>query len=277
MASSRRNTSQRLTLVILLLASITVITLAYKGEARRAVTSVRNGAGDVFSPIQRGIAAVLHPVGNLFAGMADYGGALSENQRLQLEVGQLRRQLMEAQQAQAKLDQLQADQNLPFLDGIPEVLAQVISSPSSNFDLTIELDRGTSNGVGVGMPVVSGAGLVGSVIAAGQDTSVVQLITDQRSDVGVRFGTGNVAVAQGQGEGDPLQLEDLSETSATSPGALVVTSGLDVAAYPAGIPVGTVSSVRHPGGSLTSEVLVTPLVNVSALQYVAVLQWLSPA
>ena len=277
MASSRRNTSQRLTLVILLLASITVITLAYKGEARRAVTSVRNGAGDVFSPIQRGIAAVLHPVGNLFAGMADYGGALSENQRLQLEVGQLRRQLMEAQQAQAKLDQLQADQNLPFLDGIPEVLAQVISSPSSNFNLTIELDRGTSNGVGVGMPVVSGAGLVGSVIAAGQDTSVVQLITDQRSDVGVRFGTGNVAVAQGQGEGDPLQLEDLSETSATSPGALVVTSGLDVAAYPAGIPVGTVSSVRHPGGSLTSEVLVTPLVNVSALQYVAVLQWLSPA
>ena len=277
MASSRRNTSQRLTLVILLLASITVITLAYKGEARRAVTSVRNGAGDVFSPIQRGIAAVLHPVGNLFAGMADYGGALSENQRLQLEVGQLRRQLMETQQAQEKLDQLQANQNLPFVDGIPEVLAQVISSPSSNFDLTIELDRGTSNGVGVGMPVVSGAGLVGSVVAAGQHTSVVQLITDQRSDVGVRFGTGNVAVAQGQGQGDPLQLEDLSETSATSPGAPVLTSGLDVAAYPAGIPVGTVSSVRHPGGSLTSEVLVTPLVNVSALQYVAVLQWLSPA
>ncbi|MGD0943856.1 MAG: rod shape-determining protein MreC [Acidimicrobiales bacterium] len=277
MASSRRNTSQRLTLVILLLASITVITLAYKGEARRAVTSVRNGAGDVFSPIQRGIAAVLHPVGNLFAGMADYGGALSENQRLQLEVGQLRRQLMEGQQAQEKLDQLQANQNLPFVDGIPEVLAQVISSPSSNFDLTIELDRGTSNGVGVGMPVVSGAGLVGSVVAAGQHTSVVQLITDQRSDVGVRFGTGNVAVAQGQGQGDPLQLEDLSETSATSPGAPVLTSGLDVAAYPAGIPVGTVSSVRHPGGSLTSEVLVTPLVNVSALQYVAVLQWLSPA
>jgi rod shape-determining protein MreC len=127
------------------------------------------------------------------------------------------------------------------------------------------------------MPVVSGAGLVGSVVAAGQHTSVVQLITDQRSDVGVRFGTGNVAVAQGQGQGDPLQLEDLSETSATSPGAPVLTSGLDVAAYPAGIPVGTVSSVRHPGGSLTSEVLVTPLVNVSALQYVAVLQWLSPA
>jgi len=275
-AASRRNTSQRLTLVILLLASITVITVAYKGEARRAVGAVRNRAADVLSPVQRGIAAALHPVGNLFAGVVDYGGALSENQRLQLEVGQLRRQLIQSQQAQQQLDQLRAEQNLPFANGIPEVLAQVISSPSSNFELTIEIDRGTSNVVGVGMPAVSGIGLVGSVIAAASHTAVIQLVTDPGSAVGVRFGTGNVAVAQGEG-GAPLQLEDVSETSATHRGVPVVTSGLDVAAYPSGIPVGTVSSVRHPGGSLTSQVLVTPLVNLSVLQYVAVLQWLSPA
>ena len=277
MASSRRNTSQRLTLVILLLASITVVTVAYKGEARHVIDSVRNRAGDVVAPVQRVIAAVLHPVGNLFAGMVDYGGALGENQRLQVEVGDLRRQLLESQQAQQQLQQLDSEQRLPFVAGIPEVLAEVISTPTSNFDLTVELDRGTSDGVGVGMPVVSGAGLVGSVISAGADTAVVQLISDPRSDVGVRFGVGNVAVAQGQGSGSPLQLQDVSETSSTRRGALVVTSGLDVAAYPSGIPVGTVSSVRHSGGSLTSQVLVSPLVNVSVLQYVAVLQWLPPA
>jgi len=276
-AASRRNTSQRLTLVILLLASITVITVAYKGEARRAIGSVRNGAADVVAPFQRGVAAVLHPIGNLFAGMAGYGGALGENQRLQLEVGQLRRQLIEAAQSQSQLDQLRSEQNLPFADGIPEVLGEVISSPSSNFDLTIEIDRGTSNGVGVGMPVVSGVELVGSVISAGQHTAIVQVLTDPRSEVGVRFGTGNVAVAVGQGEGEPLQLQDVSETSVTSRGAAVVTSGLDLAAYPSGIPVGTVASVHHTGGSLTSQVLVTPLVNLLVLQYVAVLQWFPPA
>jgi cell shape-determining protein MreC len=57
----------------------------------------------------------------------------------------------------------------------------------------------------------------------------------------------------------------------------VFTSGLDLAAYPSGIPVGTVSSVHHTGGSLTSQVLVTPLVNLLVLQYVAVLQWFPPA
>jgi len=275
-AASRRNTSQRLTLVILLLASITAITIAYRGEARKVVTSVRNGAADVLSPVQRGISAVLHPIGNLFAGVVNYGGALSENQRLQLEVGQLRRQLIQSQLAQQQLDQLRSEQSLPFAAGVPEVLGQVISSPSSNFDLTFEIDRGTSNGVGVGMPVVSGAGLVGAVISAGRTTAVVQLLTDPRSSVGVRFGA-NVAVAQGQGEGEPLQLIDVSETSVTRRGVPVVTSGLDIAAYPSGIPVGTVSSVRHPGGSLTYQVLVTPIVNLSVLQYVAVLQWLSPA
>ena len=277
MATSRRNTSQRLTLVILLLASVTAVTIAYRGEAKRVVTSVRNGAGDVLSPVQRVIAAVLHPIGNLFAGAVNYGGALNENQRLQLEVGQLRRELIQSQQALQQLNQLRSDANLPFAAGIPEVLGQVISAPSSNFDLTIEIDRGTSSGVGVGMPVVSGAGLVGSVITAGRSTAVVQLLTDPRSEVGVRFGTGNVAVAQGQGLGSPLQLQDVSQASRTHRGAAVVTSGLDTAAYPSGIPVGTVASVRHSDGSLTSQVTVTPIVNLSVLQYVAVLQWLAPA
>jgi len=262
---------------MLLLASITVITIAYRGEARNAITSVRNGAGDALAPVQRVVAAVLHPIGNLFAGAVNYGGALSENQRLQLEVGTLRRQLIQAQMAQEQLDQLRSDQHLPFAAGIPTVMAQVISSPASNFDLTIEIDRGTSDGVGVGMPVVSGVGMVGTVISAGRTTAVVQLLTDPRSSIGVRFGPANVAIAQGQGADNPLQLQDVSEASTTRRGAPVVTSGLDTAAYPSGIPVGTVSSVRHPGGSLTSQVLVTPLVNLSVLQYVAVLQWLAPA
>lgn len=277
MGASRRNTSQRLTLVILLLASITVITVAYRGTARHVVTSVRNGAADAVSPVQRGLAAVLHPVGNLFAGMVDYGGALAENQQLQLEVGNLRRELVESGQARTELNELKQEENLPFADGIHEVSAVVISSAASNFDLTVEIDRGTSSGVAVGMPVASGAGLVGSIISVGSHTAVIELITDPRSDVGVRFGASNVAVAQGQGQGDALELEDVSETSTAARGTAVVTSGLDTAAYPSDIPVGRVSSVRHSSGSLTTEVLVTPYVDFSALQYVAVFQWLPPA
>ena len=120
--------------------------------------------------------------------------------------------------------------------------------------------------------------MVGTVDLGRQHTAIVQLLTDPRSDIGVRFGTGDVAVALGQGEGDPLQLQDVSETSVTQPGAPQWSrAGSTLPHTLSGIPVGTVSSVRHTGGSLTSQVLVTPLVNLLVLQYVAVLQWFPPA
>lgn len=279
MATARRHTSQRLTLVILLLASVTAITLDYRGAASRDIGSVRNAAMDVISPVQRAIAAALHPIGNFFSGAVNYGAAVSQNVRLQNEIGTLRRQVLENAQAEHQLQQVLAEEHLPFVQNIPTELAGVISGSSSNFELTFEINRGTSNGVGVGMPVVSGAGLVGTVISAGSSTSVVRLITDPSSAVGVRFGTGNsVAVAVGQGSGDPLRLDFVTAAMAPRVGETVYTSGLTGSdAYPEGIPVGTISSVSKADGSLTRTVLVQPAATLGDAQYVAVMQWLPPA
>jgi rod shape-determining protein MreC len=125
------------------------------------------------------------------------------------------------------------------------------------------------------MPVVAGAGLIGEVISAGKTTSLVRLITDPRSAVGVRFQNGTIAIATGQGLDDPLALEQVS-ASAPVPrkGQLLVTSGLQGAAFPAGIPVGTVSSVKSTGGTFTFPVTMEPVAALSGLQFVAVVQWL---
>lgn len=277
MATSRRNTSQRLTLVILILASLTVITLDYRGTARSEIDSLRSGVADVLAPVQRVVAVGLHPVGNLFSGAFNYGGALNENTRLQQEVGRLRQQLYESQTAETQLHQLLAEQHLPFASGIPVVLGEVISAPGSNFQLDLELDRGTADGVAVGMPVVAGAGLVGAIVSTAVHTSVVQLVTDTRSQVGIRFPDGTIAVASGQGDGDALSAPFLSATAGPKRGDLAMTSGLEGAAFPSGLPVGTVTSVRHSGGAVTSQAQITPIVNLNNLQYVAVLQWLPPA
>ena len=83
------------------------------------------------------------------------------------------------------------------------MIGDVISEPpaGSNFYPTIEIDRGTADGVGVGMPVVAGAGLVGEVLDAGRTTSVIRLITDARSQVGVRFADGTIRDRNGSGDG----------------------------------------------------------------------------
>lgn len=273
MSTTRRNTSQRLTLVILVLASITAITLDYRGEASHAIGSVRNAARDVVSPIQRVLADALHPVGNFFSGAVNYGSAIQDNEQLRRQLGTLRRQALQNQDAEHQLQELLNAQHLPYVQNLSEVLAEVVSGPSSNFEDTFEIDRGTSSGVGVGMPVVAAAGLVGTVIAAGSSTAVVQTITDPRSSFGVRFGTaGDVAVANGQGPGSALSLSDVTAGTPIRHGELVYSSGLAGAALPAGLPVGTVSSV-HGAGSLTKSVLVAPVASLSDLSYVTVLQW----
>lgn len=274
MSTTRRNTSQRLTLVILVLASITAITLDYRGEASHAIGSVRNAARDVVSPIQRVLADALHPVGNFFSGAVNYGTAIQENEQLRRQLGTLRRQALQNQDAEHQLQELLNAQHLPYVQNLSEVLAEVVSGPSSNFEDTFQIDRGTSSGVGVGMPVVAGAGLVGTVIAAGSSTAVVQTITDPRSSFGVRFGTARaVAVASGQGSDAALSLSGVTAGTSIKHGELVYSSGLAGAALPAGLPVGTVSVV-HTAGSLTKTVLVAPVASLSDLSYVTVLQWL---
>ncbi len=275
MATSRRNTSQRLTLVILVLASITAITLDYRGPVSHALDSVRNGARDAVSPIQRVLADAFHPIGDFFAGAVNYGALANENARLREQLGNVRRDELENAGAEQQLQELLAQEGLPYLQNSKSVVASVMAGPSSNYELTIEINRGTADGVGVGMPVVAGAGLVGTVIQAGATTAVVRLITDPRSSVGVRFADGTVAVADGQGLGQPLTLEQVP-ASAPLPkrGQGIDTSGLEGAAFPAGIPVGTVSEVKGTGGGFTRQVWVKPVADLSGLQYVAVVQWL---
>ena len=56
--------------------------------------------------------------------------------------------------------------------------ARVLSSDPSNFSHTIDINKGSDDGIKVGMPVVNGAGLVGRIVQVTPNRSTVQLITD---------------------------------------------------------------------------------------------------
>ena len=52
-----------------------------------------------------------------------------------------------------------------------------------------------------------------------------------------------------------------------------MTSGVDRSTFPPGIPIGTVASTREGSGGLALELVVDPLVDVSTLSYLTVIQW----
>ncbi|MBW3536474.1 MAG: rod shape-determining protein MreC, partial [Actinobacteria bacterium] len=78
------------------------------------------------------------------------------------------------------------------------------------------------------------------------------------------------------GRSEPMRDDLVATETPIGRRELVVTSGLQQSAFPAGIPVGRVSSARSVAGEDEKRVTVTPLVDLRKLAFVKVLQW-SPA
>jgi rod shape-determining protein MreC len=273
-ALTRRRSGGRYVVAILLLAALTLITLDARGQGNGALRSVRNAAHSVLAPVQSGIHDALRPIGNFLTGAVNYGSLKAENHRLQQEVLQ-----QEAALAQTRYEQAQADQvlqlaRLPFVDKVKTVTAGVINEPSSNFETTITINRGSSSGIVLNQPVVTTAGLAGQVSAVSGGSATVTLLTDPSVVCGVALPVGNVGTAKGQGQGNDLSVSVLA-SNATPPklkvGETLFTSAVG-GVFPAGIPVGTVKAVSAPSGE-DSTATVVPAVRTGSLEYVDVMLW----
>lgn len=274
MALTRRSTRPRFTLLLLVLASVTIITIAYRGHADSVINSIKGDALDAFAPVQSAVSDVARPIGNFFDGAAHYGSLQSENARLRAENSRLQGQALQAAGTQTAFQNLLKTLNLPWAQNIPTVPAEVIANSSSNFEVSVQLNKGRDAGIDTGMPVVSGSGLVGRVVVASKSRSTVLLMTDPTSNVGVRFGpAGNLAVAAGQGSGQPLRVDLIPPQVPVNKGDLMTTSGLQQSIYPPGVPIGTVLTSGVPRGSFQQYVTLAPLADLSHLQFVAVMQW----
>ena len=274
MAVYRRSTRSRYTLLLLVLTAITLLTLDARGSTSRVFDKLKNAASDAFAPVQRSTSDALQPVGDFFSGALHYGDLKKENARLREQVQEQQASVVQAAEAEREAQSLKDIQKLDFVGDIPTVSASVVTTSTSNFDLTVEIDRGTDAGVAVGMPVVAANGLIGRVTQVSHVRATVLLVTDPGSNVGVRVvSSGEVAVAGGNGPGRPLRLDLVDNKTTVAKGDNIVTSGLQGGRYPAGLPVGRVSSVVAAPGAIQPDVEVDPIVDLHRLEFVKVLQW----
>ena len=213
MAVYRRTARPRFTLLLLVLTSITLITLDYRGSASGLFGKVKSFSQDAFAPVQSAASSVTRPVGDFFQGVFHYGDLKKENARLRQQLADSRAATLRAADAERERRRFSTSSNLDFVGDIPTVAARGRQRRrSSNFELTIEIDRGRSAGVAKGMPVVAGAGLVGRVVSVSRTRSTVLLVSDLDSAVGIRLDpAGDVGVAHGQGQGKALSV-DLAST-----------------------------------------------------------------
>jgi rod shape-determining protein MreC len=266
-------TGSRTRMTVLVLASVTLVVVGLRDVP--VVRDLREGAATVLNPVESAISTVTSPVRNAWHGITDYDEVRAENDRLRAELAESEAAAIGQSDAENRLADLSASLDLPFAGDVPTVTARVVSGPRSNFSYALEIDKGTDDGLAVGMPVVTGGGLVGRISQATAGTARVELLTDPEFRVGVRLATtGALGTAQGQGRDEPLTVDSsIAPGTEVEAGTGVVTSGVDRSAFPPGIPVGTVDSVREGSGSLALELVVEPLVGTDEFSYVTVLQW----
>ena len=274
MAVYRRTARPRFTLFLLVLTSVTIITLDYRGTGGGIIGTIKDTAQDAFAPVQSAADAAFEPVGNFFQGITHYGALEKENQRLRDQLADARGAALRAEDTRRELTTLQDLDNLTVVENIPSVAARVVSTSPSNFDLTVQLDKGKDDGIALRMPVVTGEGLVGRVVAVSRTRSTVLLVTDLSSSVGVRLtGSGDVGVAAGRGDDKDLGVDFIAPDAPVTKNEVVVTSGLQQSQFPPSIPVGLVTSVRAPAGEFQKFLRITPVVDMRRLTFVRVLQW----
>jgi rod shape-determining protein MreC len=274
----KRRTRRGLTIGLLVLASIAIITVDYRGASHGTISWAKRGAHDALSPVQHGVDDIVRPIGSFLAG-AVHGGALeAQNAKLSHELGTLQRRVLAEQAVENAVRALDRLDHVPWVAGIPTVTAEVTALSSSDFDATVQLDKGTTAGVADGMPVVGSSGLVGQVIEVWSTGCTVRLVTDARSSVGVRFGPGgNLALAQGSGLGKPLAVNLIAPGIALRKGEVLTTSGLQDAQFPPDVPVARVAAFSSTPSAIAQTVTARPLADLAVLSNVDVLQWQAPA
>jgi len=265
-----------MTIGLLVVASIVIITLDYRGQSHGVISGAKRAAHDALAPVQSGVDDLARPIGSFLSGAVHGGDLEAQNAKLRREIGDLQRQTLITQSTRNSLRALLRLEQLPWAGGIPTVTAQVTALSPSDFAATVQLDKGSTSGVALGMPVVGGAGLVGQVIDVWSSGCTVRLVTDVNSSVGVRFGAaGNLALVQGSGLGRRLAVNLIAPGTKLHKGEVLTTSGLQYAQFPPDIPVASIMSFSSTPSATQETVTARPLADLGVLQYVDVLQWQS--
>lgn len=200
---------------------------------------------------------------NLTADTETLTDLQAKNAELQAEVARL-------SEYESQADTLTSLLELRNTYNLTSTAASVIANSTDSWSSTITIDKGSSSGIAVGMPVSSNSGIVGQVSEVGPTTSTVRLITDENSGVSAMVQSSR---AQGQlvGSADgTLRLTLIRTDQQVSVGDTIITSGLG-GTYPRGLPLGTVSNITKTNGAMYYEISVEPLSSLSALENVLVI------
>jgi rod shape-determining protein MreC len=177
---------RRRAILLLVLTSLLLITIDLRGNA--LLDTARDGFDRAMRPFEDAAEVVARPVRNAWRGITQYDDLEAEKERLEAQIDAMRTNDIVARSVIDSWRRLLGMEDLESPGDFDRVVASVIGQSPNNLDLIIEINKGSDDGLRVGMPVVNPAGsLIGKVTQTTSDRAQVMLITDTNYAVLVKI------------------------------------------------------------------------------------------
>lgn len=194
--------------------------------------------------MQKGVNQLGSGLTNLREHLRTKKSLEKENEELRTQLADAQENLNQVQLNQEELDNLKSlydmDQNYADYD---KIAANVIGKDAGNWFSVFLIDRGSNDGITVGMNVLADGGLAGIVIQVGPNYAKVRSIIDDNSNVSARnLSTSDLCVVSGSlktmNESSLIDFDDLRDKEDQAKvGDQIVTSNISDMFWE-GIPIG---------------------------------------
>ena len=263
--------------IVTLFACASLITLSLIGvlnPVEGAAATPVNFLSGIFNRI--GIT-----ITNVVEDVAEVQSLADRNAELEVQLIRQQAELIELREIAADYDRIAGILDYTRVNEEQEVLvADVIGVDQSTFVRSIIINRGTRDGVEIGMPVVTQLGLVGRVIGITANASKIQLITDESSAVSARLQQPSIESNRIEGSVIGLLTGNLRMTfipfgEEIFEGDLAITSGLG-GNFPPNLVIGQVTSVRQFEAELFQEAEIRSFIDFDSLETLLVITSFRP-
>lgn len=260
--------------VVVLLLALMAISTSRKGK----ITRVERFLGNILSPVNQFFAGVGNALGERAQGVSNFFSLRKENEELKAEVAELQELVRKQEMVIATSEALKREFDLIRKSQYEFVEARVIGKDPGNWFDIFTIGKGSKDGIEENQTIVSAVrgksgvvqeGIVGKVIAVGDNWAKVESIVDEQSSISFKIArTLDGGILTGN-RSDSIEGYLFDEKSDVRVGDKVLTSGLG-GIYAEGIYIGVISSVEMSEDNLMKLITLEPAVDFKRVNRVFV-------
>jgi len=223
--------------IIFMLAATLLLTVSFVRPG--VFGGLRSSVSDTLTPVLMVLSEPFRQAANVVSSITGISELRAENAQLKAENVRLREWYQTALMLDAENQSLHALLNVKPDPQHRFITARVVGDSGNAFVKSALVIAGQNDGVQKGQAVLSGDGLVGRIIEAGNNSARILLLTDFNSRVPVLVeGSRQKAILAGTNADMPV-LKYLPEDTDIKSGTRIITSGNGGMFMP-GLPIGTV-------------------------------------